>query len=183
MKRIFALLAVLCILSGAVLSGGCFAVPDPSDERSLGSQYDDAGVKTSIATAMLKESATKANDVNVHCFQGHVFLIGEAEPAFRRFCVETAQKTKGVAHVTTHWFADRTSNTLSDTALEAQIDGHLLFAKNVPSTQVVVDVWGGNVVLTGIMADQSDIDRTVATVRGIDGVHSVTSYLTVYQRK
>jgi osmotically-inducible protein OsmY len=82
-----------------------------------------------------------------------------------------------VVHVTTHWFADGTGNTLSDAALEGQIVGVLLFAKDVPSTQIAVDVWGGNVVLTGIMADQDKIDRAIAATGGVSGVHSVTSYL------
>ena len=170
--RLVPLLLLILVLPG------CFAIPSAvNDERSLGTQYDDATIKTSIASAMLKENATKANGVNVHCFKGHVFLVGEADEAFRAFCFKTAGKTEGVTHVTPHWFPKGTGSALSDTALEAKVDGELLFAKNVSSTQVVVDVWGGHIVLTGIMADRSDIERAVNVVRRVDGVKSVTSYL------
>ena len=148
------------------------------DERSFATQYDDASIKTSIASALLKQDASKANDINVHCFRGHAFLIGEADKNYRAFALDTANKTKGVVHTTTHWFPSGTAAALKDAGIEADIDSKLLFTKDVSSTQVVVDVWGGHVVLTGIMAAQSDIDRAVAAVKSVSNVKSVTSYLT-----
>lgn len=165
-----------------VMLSGCFVIPSAvEDERNISTQYDDAGIKTTIAAALLKENATKANGVNVHCFEGHVFLVGEADQSFRRFALDTARKATGVVHVTPHWFPAGTGDTLNDTGLETKIDAALLFAKDLPSTQVVVDVWGGNVVLMGIMQDQAHINKAVAVVRGVQGVKSVTSYLTPHR--
>ena len=174
MKRFALCLSLLCCLAVS----GCFIIPSVvEDERSLSTQYDDAGIKTDIAAALLKEDATKANGVNVHCFEGQVFLVGEADKNFRAFAIKTAAAVKGVAHVTPHWFAAGTGDTISDTALEAKIDGALLFTQDLPSAQVVVDVWGGHVVLSGMMKDQADISKTIAVTRGVSGVKSVTSYL------
>ncbi len=176
MKRV-SLSFALAVLLATVLSG-CTSIPGfVQDDRTLATQYDDAGIKTKIAAAMLKQDATKANSVNVHCFRGHVFLVGEADQDFRRFSLETAQNTEGTVHVTTHWFPDGTSSTLSDTGIETEIDGKLLFTKDLSSTQVTVDVWGGHVVLTGIVDTQQNIDRAIAAAKGASGVKSVTSYL------
>ena len=90
MKRALVPLLVLCSLSFS----GCFIIPSAvEDERPLSTQYDDAGIKTSIAADLLEENATQANGVNVHCFEGQVFLIGEAEKSFRSFAVTTASLT------------------------------------------------------------------------------------------
>ena len=174
MKRALVPLLVLCSLSFS----GCFIIPSAvEDERPLSTQYDDAGIKTSIAADLLEENATQANGVNVHCFEGQVFLIGEAEKSFRAFAVKTASKTDGVIHVTPHWFPPGTGDTIHDAGLEADVDAALLFTKDLPSAQVVVDVWGGHVVLTGIMKNQADIEKTISVAKGVKGVKSVTSYL------
>ena len=179
MKRALFVAIVLCCQA----LSGCFVIPSAvEDERPLSTQYDDAGTKTGIAATLLREDATKANGINVHCFEGHVFLVGEADKDFRAFAVKTAAGAEGVVHVTPHWFPNGTGSAISDTALETKVDAALLFTKNLPSTQVVVDVWGGHVVLTGLMKDQTDIQKAVSTVRGVEGVKSVTSYLAPYRK-
>lgn len=172
-------LLLICGMLFLLLSG-CATVASPvMDERKLNTLADDGAIKTTIAAALVKKSPVKATEVNVHCFRGHVFLVGEADKEFRAFAHSTARDTKGVTHVTSHWFPTGTGHTVSDTSLEAKINTELLFTKNVRSTQVIVDVWGGHVVLTGIMENKAAIDRATAVVRGVPGVKSVTSYLSV----
>ncbi len=170
----------LCVLVLAFVLGGCSTATAPiMDNRSLETLADDAAIKTELAALLVKESPTKAYSVNVHSFRGHVFLIGEADKNFRAFAEKAANNTKSVRKVTTHWFASGISRAVNDTKLEAAIDSKLLFSRNVRSTQVIVDVWGGNVVLTGIMGSQADINRALEAVRSVSGVKSVTSYLEV----
>ncbi len=174
MKQALLFISLLCCLSLT----GCFIIPSiTEDERPLSTQYDDAGIKTDIAAALLKENATQANGVNVHCFNGQVFLVGEADKAFRNFALKTASETDGVIHVTPHWFPPGTGDSIDDTALEAKVDAALLFTRDLPSAQVAVDVWGGHVVLTGMMANQAGIKKTISVAKGVQGVRSVTSYL------
>ena len=162
---------VMSLTGCASLSGNLFS-PDTHAAR-----YDDAGIKTGIASALLKNDASKANDINVHCFNGHVFLVGEADKAFRATALATAQQTEGVIHVTTHWFPTGTASTLHDAAIEGEIDLSLLFAKENGPTTVDLDVWGGHVVLTGLADNQADIDRALAKIKKIAQVKSVTSYI------
>lgn len=165
------LLALVCLT-------GCPAIPFiANDERSVSQQYSDKQIEGSIKTDLLAEHALKATDINVYSFRGHVYLIGQVDLAYRAFAERTARESEGVRVVTTHWFPEGTENSVSDAQIEAAIDTNLLFAKNVSSTQVNVDVWGGNVVLVGIMASQADIDRAITEARQVSGVKSVRSYL------
>lgn len=168
---------IVLSLSLAAL-GGCATISGrPAPPHIEESRYDDAGIKTNITSQLLKANATKANDINVHCFNGHVFLIGEADQTFREKALREAEKTKGVVHVTTHWFPTGTASTLKDAAVETAIDTSLLFTEDISTRRVAVDVWGGNVVLTGMVEKQAEIDKAVARLKGIPGVKSVTSYL------
>ncbi len=150
------------------------------DNRDLSTQADDVGIKSSIVASLAKENPLKATGITVRSFGGHVFLIGEADKSFRHFAILTAEETSGVRHVTAHWFEAGTASTVNDTALAVSIDSKLLFTRSVRSTQIFADVFGGNVVLTGILNSQEDIQRAIATVRSVSGVISVTNYLKAY---
>lgn len=177
MKR--QLLPLYWLLLAALLLPGCayFTREQSAEQAAAAQRYDDAGIKTEIASALLKKDATKANDVNVHCFNGHVFLVGEADKEFRSTALEIARKTNGVVHVTTHWFPTDTASSVEDMAIELEIEGKLLLTDTVNTRHVAVDVWGGHVVLTGFVDKQSQINTIVSTIKSISKVKSVTSYL------
>lgn len=172
--RAFPVLMVLALM----IMAGCARVVLPSGSMEGGAaRYDDAAIKTAITSALLKMDAAKANDVNVHCFNGHVFLVGEADKDFRRAAVAEAEKPEGVVHVTTHWFPTGTAANEEDAAIETEIGGGMLFTEDVSTRRVGVDVWGGHVVLTGIASSQSEINSAIAKIKKIKSVKSVTSYL------
>jgi osmotically-inducible protein OsmY len=163
----------------AVLLGGCVSLAGflNEEDQTLSSQYDDAGVKTAVTSALLAKNPTKANDVEVHCFRGHVFLVGEADPEFRGFAVASARETQGVENVTSHWFPAGTAATSADTALKAAIAEKLALPASSSLSPVNVDVWGGHAVLTGILPDARAISQALEAARSVTGVTDVTSYL------
>lgn len=169
------------VLFLALLGSGCATFTDTPSVAEPGAEnrYDDAGIKTDIASALLKTDAAKANDVNVHCYNGHVFLIGEADKEFRASALDIARKAQGVVHVTTHWFPIGTASTLLDAGIETDIDAKLFLSDDINARRVAIDVWGGHVVLTGLVAKQSEIDGAVASIRNVGQVKSVTSYLSL----
>ena len=177
-KKLLLCLTVALLAFGL---GGCPAVPFiVKDQRDLSAQSADKGIESKIKTQLVQENASKSLDVNVYSFLGHVYLIGDVDAGYRAFAEKTARSVPGVKQVTTHWFPVGSANRATDSQIEAAIDTNLLFAKDVASTQVNVDVWGGHVVLLGLMASQADIDRAMSEVRGVSGVKSVTSYLRVH---
>jgi osmotically-inducible protein OsmY len=168
------------LLLAAVLLGGCVSLTSllNAEEQNLSSQYDDAGIKTAITSALLTQNPTKANDVGVHCFRGHVFLVGEADAEFRRFAVASAREVEGVETVTPQWFPAGTADTAGDTAMEAAIAEQLRPLAASSLSQITVDVWGGHAVLLGILPDAQRISQALAVTRSTAGVKDVTSYLT-----
>ncbi len=176
MSRLFiSLVAVLFLLSGF----GCSSLGGnirPSDDPALEARYDDAGVKTAITTSLLKQSPSSANDVGVYCFNGQVYLVGEAGKGFREFAVETARTTKGVVHVTTHWFQPGTGSSLDDITLESSLNAKLREAAGEVS-RVAVEAVGGHVVVMGVLKDSQEISRIEKALKDVSGVKSVTSYL------
>lgn len=174
-RRNFLSALAACLI--AVSLCGCIRITGKPEAGTDQSRYDDAGIKTAIASALLKKDASKANDVSVHCFNGHVFLIGEADKDFRAEAMDVARKEEGVAHVTTHWFPNGTASTLQDATLEAEIDSRLLFTEDINTRRLAVDVWGGHVVLTGLAKSQAEINGAVAKIKAISGVKSVTTYV------
>ena len=167
------LLLFLPILAGCVSLG----ISPSDEEQSLSRQYDDAGIKTAVTSALLSENPTKANDVEVRCFRGHVFLVGEADSEFRRFALAAASETKGVETVTPHWFPAGTADTAADTALEAAIAEKLRSLTASPLSQINIDVWGGHVVLTGILPDGPKVSQALAAAQSTAGVKDVANYL------
>lgn len=177
MKRsvLLPVLAALCLL---LMPAGCVNIYNKQSlERQEESRYDDAGIKTSIGSALLKKDAAKANDINVHCFKGHVFLVGEADKEFRAQALDIARNVDGVVHVTTHWFPSGTASAGSDTAVEEAVVAVLPQAVSSPANRISVDVWGGHVVLTGLAAQPGEVKKATARIKKIDGVKSVTSYV------
>ncbi len=164
------LFVVLCL-------NGCVSITGFVPDRSLSAEYDDAGTQTRITSALLKKNATKANDVDVQCFRGHVYLVGEADEEFRAFALSVAREAPEVVHVTTHWFPAGTAETAADDALESLVAEQLDFVRDDPASRLAVDIWGGHAVLTGIVADQGMLNRVVGLTRATAGIRGVTSYL------
>ena len=180
MKR-FSFFPLFAALLLATFASGCITFtggPNIEQERN-DRRYDDAGIKTAIASALLKKDAAKANDINVHSFNGHVFLIGEADKEFRIEALEDARSAEGVVHVTTHWFPSGTASTAEDTAIETEIESLLQQTEGAESFRAAIDVWGGHVVLTGLSGKQEAIDSLLMKIKKIKQVKSVTSYIAI----
>ncbi|MDR1490398.1 MAG: BON domain-containing protein [Desulfovibrio sp.] len=171
------LLCCILLICGFFPAGCAVVSGIPAHVPRLESRYDDAGIKTEVAGALLALDPSKANDINVHCFFGNVFLIGEADREFRREAVDAAEKISGVTRVTTHWFPSGSAATHEDAAIEAKLSEVLPASAKDAGGRVDADVWGGHVVLTGMVRRQSDIDLAVQAAKRVEKVRSVTSYL------
>ena len=68
---------------------------------------------------------------------------------------------------------------MDDAAITAKVKAALLGAENVNGTDISVETSGGRVILSGMVPDQTQIDRAVATARNIEGVVDVESRLAV----
>ena len=107
MKRL-----LLLALAGSLAAGhgGCFwlAVGGAgyagyevgTDDRSAGTQLDDAAITSKVKSKLLADDHVKGLDVNVDTFEGVVTLHGHVQDdATRRRAVEIARGVKGVRDV------------------------------------------------------------------------------------
>ena len=175
---LFALLLTTLLLPGCAY----FSFTREPTERELRREqrYDDAAIRTEIISSLLRKNPAKANTVSVRSFNGHVFLIGEADRDFRNEATHIARNAQDVTQVTTHWFPSGTTLGGTDATTESNIESKILRPDPVRARSVAADVWGGHVVLTGLVNNQSQIDTAMAKIRQMKQVKSVTSYVTLY---
>jgi len=175
---LFALLVPALILPGCAYFS--FTREPTLQEIRREQRYDDAAIRTEIISALLRTSPAKANTVSVRSFNGHVFLIGEADKEFRVEATNIARSAQDAAQVTTHWFPVGTTHGSADAIIESNIESNILRVDPVRARGIAVDVWGGHAVLTGLANNQSQIDTAVAKIKGMKQVRSVTSYVTLH---
>lgn len=171
---------LLVVLLGGLLGGmlpGCALYSVPEDKRTVGTIVDDSVIVTDVKTAMLKQDAAEALDVNVFCYDGHVYLVGDPPYSFRPKAVAAARGVKGVQRVTTHWFIPGTGSGAEDTLVSTRLRSNLIAAPGLSSTRIDFEVYGGNVVLLGITGSDAQTAQAVRIARGTTGVKNVTSYL------
>jgi len=98
-------------------------------------------------------------------------------------CLATAiVGTATVATVAAH--DDRPlGRQFDDAAIATKIDARLISEKNMPSRWVSIEVFSGDVTLTGYLPSQSDIDRAIYITRSVSGVRSVDSKIKVGEPK
>ena len=173
----FCLLALLALF--VLLAQGCIVLGrgTPDDDASHREYYTDDEIRLALTSALEKHDAKKAALVEVYCFNSHIFFIGEADKDFRRTAVTLADNMKGGKGVTPHWFEPGTGHKMRDASLAANIEGKLLFDKEISATRMAVSVVGGHVVLSGLVPNRKSEEAVIEIARGTRGVKSVTSYL------
>jgi osmotically-inducible protein OsmY len=171
----------LTVLSGAGCGGArpyrAMAKAASSDEN-VHAQVDDDRLKLSLREALVAAVPDAAIHVTPYVYMGHAFLVGFVDnDAERQSLIAAAQGVAGVRSVATY-LPDRPADaqTASDLAIEGEVKGALAVAGD-RITQVDIDVLAGQVVLLGVVADQSAIDSAVTAAQGVSGVSGVTNFL------
>jgi hyperosmotically inducible protein len=68
---------------------------------------------------------------------------------------------------------------VQDATITAKVKAALLAADNVNGTDISVETVDGRVVLSGMVPDQGQVDRAVATARNVEGVIDVENRIEV----
>lgn len=62
---------------------------------------------------------------------------------------------------------------ISDSWITAKIKGELATTKGIESTKVTVDTANGTVTLTGVLASETAVKKTIAVAKSVKGVKAV----------
>ncbi len=168
--------AVCLLLIGLLTLQGCsFPYGMYTDQRDISTQIDDQTIAMDIKTRLMGEKLPEGWELSVYCFRGRVHLVGEIPEESQAWAVQLAQQVDGVKEVIPHWFAIPTNS--GDTMAELKLSANLLSTPNLNSTQISIEVHGGEAVLLGIVSDQGVVNRAVRIAQNTPGILKVTSYL------
>jgi osmotically-inducible protein OsmY len=149
-----------------------------TDARSTATQASDTETEAAVKANLLSSPVPGTGSLTVWVRQGVVVLAGVVPPGSPagRAAVEIARGTSGVARVETFFVSQRPSES-SDLEIEAKIKAAFVTDPNVMQERVSVGVYGGHVVLVGVVQDPAKIDEYVADAQSVSGVRSVRSYV------
>ncbi len=151
-----------------------------SSEESVHAQVSDDRLKMALREALLTSDAGAAVHVTPYVYMGHAYLVGFVDGATQRQKVtDAAQGVAGLRSLNTY-LPDQPaeSQTASDLSLEGEVKAALALDRE-RITQIDLDVLAGDVVLLGVVSDQTAIDSAVAAAQGVSGVTGVTNFLLV----
>lgn len=188
MKRFLKLAVVISFLfsmgcAPAVVGGGAAGgYKVATDERSAGTQWDDAAITTKIKAGLFDDLALKARKIDVDTVDGVVTLTGivgsqeEVNSALR-----IARNTKHVKHVVNNLEVGSMTvgEAIDDSVIGGKIKGKLIKEPGVRSLSIDVDVTKGVVTLTGMAGSVEIKNRILQLARETKGVIRVIDNISV----
>ncbi len=176
MKKLCQLSLLLACLALVCLIQGCAVYSTASDERLVDTMGSDNAISGLIKKDLMAERFADGWNISVHCFYGHVFLVGECPKEMRAKAVKIAKRDKRVRSVTTHWFSPRVAET-NNFVMATKLRSALIGTGNLNSTRIETEVNSDRVVLLGVANDSNERKTAVRAAREVNGVLTVTSYI------
>jgi osmotically-inducible protein OsmY len=151
-----------------------------SDPRSVATQAADTAIEAQIKTALMTSPVKGTSGIDVYCRSGVVVLVGVVAPGSSagREAVTIARGTSGVNRVETYFVNARPSWT-NDIEIKESIRAIYIADPVLISGRVDIAVYGGHVVLVGVVPSQAKVDRFIQDARSVSGIVAVTSFIQV----
>jgi osmotically-inducible protein OsmY len=186
--RALLMLALAALLTGckpyvAVVSVATQTYRVATDLRSVSTQAADTAIEAKIKAALLTSPVAGTASISVYCRQGVVVLAGALPPRSPAgfAAVQIARETSGVERVET-FYVNVQPALADDLALKAKIQASLITDPRLKAGQVDVAVYGGHVLLVGVVDSWQQVEDFREDVRAVSGVLSVRSYVQVGAR-
>lgn len=164
------------ILGGAAIGGVAVA-----EERSVGTQVDDATIKVQIMNAIFQESEPLFTATSTTVVAGSVLVTGEVPtPEDRVTLSRLIWGVKGVKEVhneVTVVGSESSSSFASDSLITTKLKLRLLRDMEIYNINYSVETVNGTVYLMGVAQNEAELERVKAHAREISGVRSVVSYV------
>jgi len=172
--------APMCLLAVVLawLLLGCAGQSAPAVPATTTS---DGRTCQSIRSAVVARDPSALTVLQVLCSDDLVVIAGALPPDYTLAvaAVHIARKTPGVRRVET-FFVPRSAREASDAALAVQVKSAVAGRSDgAAGAGPNMTVIGGTVVLVGVVDDQAQADRLVASASAVSGVKSVKSFLQV----
>lgn len=168
----------------AVAIAACASSPKgPSDEDLARQVYQDKKITGLIYKKLISDRLTQSLSITPRCYNGRVYLIGEYDKEDEKNrAIAIAGEVEGVLSLETHLVlrSGRTeADDQEDVRLSAEVKTKLVASGAVSTARLDVVAVQNSIVLVGIVRNEKEIARAVEIAQHIEGVRSVTSFLTV----
>ena len=180
MKNYFA--AILCLVL-LVMGSGCVFYSTAVDERNVRTVASDTKIKATIFQKFIEDDLIKTFDIDIACYYGYVYLIGEYEAEKqKKRAIEIAGDVEGVKDVTTYLLKKKKGDpcgTTDNVAMKAKVKASFIKDRDIWSTNVEVAVVQCNVIVVGIVGSNKEIEKIITHAKSVGGIRSVKSFLKV----
>jgi osmotically-inducible protein OsmY len=171
-----------------VLLTGCFGIAATggydvaTDQRSVGKQIDDAGIRGQIEKDLEQSRVEGIAKISVFCRNGIVVLAGVVAngSGVGKEAVRIARQVQGVKKVETYFLPSQQSQ-ISDFEIKKKIHYKMVGDSDLKADQVDMTVIDGHVVLIGAVSSGAKINKIIAIAHATQGVKAVKSFIQVVQ--
>lgn len=184
----FAALTVMALLvsgcAAPVFVGvGTAAVAASTTEKGISTSVTDGVIFTKIQDKFIQSDASLATVVDLTVNDGAVLMTGKVKtPEEKILATKLAWEVRGVREVVNELqVQDKSSlkDVAKDLAASAQLRGKLIADQDVSSLNFSIDVVNGTVYLSGIAADEAEMNRVVNHARELRFAQQVVNYISL----
>ncbi|MBG0777246.1 MAG: BON domain-containing protein [Desulfovibrionaceae bacterium] len=173
--------------TSTALSGAHFLYTYAMDGRSTRDMVADKAITVQAKAALAQGGVDDAVNVTVHCFSGHVFLVGEMDGAEDRdAAVRAVADISGVKTVTpvVRLAGQHPAGPAQCNSAQAYITAQQIYAQTMAETaldssNLEIGQVGCDMVLLGLIDSAAEANRILATAQEIAGPARVRSYMVV----
>jgi hyperosmotically inducible protein len=177
-------LASLLVVSIVGCSKPVDSVGMPVASTTVGTDIDDSVITTSVKSALLADADIKSFDFKVETRKGEVLLSGYVDNQAQLDRATAA--TRGVAgvkglqnNVVLKGGATSVGKKVDAGIITSKVKTALLADPDIKSFDIAVVTRDDEVLLTGFVDNQIQIDRAVAVAGGVEGVRRVRNEMSI----
>lgn len=190
MNKHFGVLALRTTLAGltALVIVACDKAPQTTGvappSTTVGTKIDDTVITTSVKSALLANPEIKSFDLKVETRKGEVQLSGFVDSQAQ--IDQASSVARGIAgvekvlnNVAIKGAPTTVGNTVDDGIVTTRVKAALINDETIKSLDIAVITRKGEVMLSGYVDNQQQLDRALVVARGVEGVVAVNNEMSL----
>ncbi len=147
------------------------------DQRDMEDMVSDKDLALRLKQELMHVRVKDGYFLNVHVFNGQVFLVGDPPQDFQEAAVRFAMQQEGVVSLDYCFFPHNSGNAFNDFLVSVSLRSNLVFEQGISSTWVETEVYASTAILLGVVPDNDAIEHIKAVAWNTQGVNNVISFL------
>lgn len=177
-------LTSLLVVSVVACGKPADSVGMPAATTTVGTDIDDSVITSSVKSALLADADIKSFDFKVETRKGEVLLSGYVDNQAQLDRATAATRAvKGVKNIQNNVVlkgaATSVGKKVDASIITSKVKTALLADPDIKSFDIAVVTRDDEVLLTGFVDNQTQIDRAMAVAGGIEGVRLVRNEMSI----